>query len=298
MIVLNLTDCPVGLRGDLTKWLMEVSAGVFVGQVSTRVREGIWERVVETCRNGRAILVYNTSGEQRLDFKVHGDVWEPIDFDGIKLMLRPSPARLKTMQKATTHSFSNAAKNRTAKRFSEEKTKYPVTYVVIDVETTGLDSETNEIIEIGAIKVIDHNRVDAYQSFVLITEQIPHKIEELTGITAQMITENGKKLYDVLNEFFAFLGDLPIVAHNADFDTGFLLQGCIKCNIPLFSNRCIDTQVMARCKARGLESYKLSALAAKFEIAYENPHRSLGDCEVTRMIYEKLIDFSRAEIES
>lgn len=91
MLVLVLSACPLGLRGYLTRWLIEVSAGVFVGRVSVRVREAIWARTTEQVRTGRAILVFSTRSEQGFSFRSHGHHWEPIDIDGITLMLRPLP---------------------------------------------------------------------------------------------------------------------------------------------------------------------------------------------------------------
>ncbi len=89
MIVLVLTACPPGLRGYVTRWLLEISAGVFVGAVSKRVRELLWKRAKEMIRSGRAIMVFQARNEQHLSFLVHGHHWEPIDVDGITLMLRP-----------------------------------------------------------------------------------------------------------------------------------------------------------------------------------------------------------------
>ncbi|MFT4135337.1 type I-E CRISPR-associated endoribonuclease Cas2e [Microbacterium sp.] len=91
MVVLVLSACPAGLRGYLTRWLLEISAGVFVGAVSKRVRELMWKRTVQMVRTGRAIMVFSARNEQRLSFLVHGHHWEPIDVDGITLMLRPTP---------------------------------------------------------------------------------------------------------------------------------------------------------------------------------------------------------------
>lgn len=90
MIVMVLSACPAGLRGDLTKWLLEISPGVFVGQGSARVRGLLWERVTELSKDGRAIMVYSSDGEQRLRFKVHRHDWTPIDLDGLTLMKRPA----------------------------------------------------------------------------------------------------------------------------------------------------------------------------------------------------------------
>ena len=93
MIVLVLSACPPGLRGYLTRWMLAISAGVFVGRVSKRVRELMWERTVGMVRTGRAIMVFSARNEQGLDFLVHGHHWTPVDFDGIALMLRPSDTR-------------------------------------------------------------------------------------------------------------------------------------------------------------------------------------------------------------
>lgn len=118
MIVLVLTACPPGLRGQITRWLQEISAGVFVGHLNPRVRDNVWQRVVEGVGTGRAILVFTARNEQGYDFKVHGHDWKPVDLDGIKLMLRPAkpvPLR-KRGQTASEHGgrrqegWSNAAR--------------------------------------------------------------------------------------------------------------------------------------------------------------------------------------------
>lgn len=95
MVVLVLSACPAGLRGHLTRWLLEISAGVFVGHVSARVRDLMWLNVCEMTSGGRALMVYSVPGEQRMDFRVHNHHWMPTDFDGLTLMMRPrnEPAR-------------------------------------------------------------------------------------------------------------------------------------------------------------------------------------------------------------
>lgn len=113
MVVLVLTACPVGLRGHLTRWLMEISPGVFVGAVPARVREQLWERVLELCKDGRAVMVHSVRGEQRLAFRIHRHEWEPVDIDGIELIRRPSaPAARYGMRQG----WSSASKYRRAAR--------------------------------------------------------------------------------------------------------------------------------------------------------------------------------------
>lgn len=89
MVVVVLTACPVGLRGHLTRWLLEVSPGVFCGKVSARVREQLWEQITSMCKDGRALMVFSKRNDQGLDFRVHRHDWEPVDFDGLTLMRRP-----------------------------------------------------------------------------------------------------------------------------------------------------------------------------------------------------------------
>lgn len=90
MTVIVLAACPVGLRGHLTRWLLEISPGVFVGKINARVRRLMWERVTEMVKNGRAIMVFSADNEQGLGFAVHAHNWVPVDFEGVNLMLRPA----------------------------------------------------------------------------------------------------------------------------------------------------------------------------------------------------------------
>jgi len=90
MVVLVLTACPSGLRGYLTRWLLEISPGVFTGHVSSRVRSLLWDKTTAMVKDGRAIMVFAARNEQRLQFNVHRHDWVPTDFDGVQLMMRPA----------------------------------------------------------------------------------------------------------------------------------------------------------------------------------------------------------------
>ncbi|MDO4564485.1 MAG: type I-E CRISPR-associated endoribonuclease Cas2e [Clostridia bacterium] len=124
MIVLSLTNCPQALRGDLTRWLLEISTGVYVGNISSRVRDELWRRITANVKSGRVVMVFSAKNEQRMDFRVHNSSWEPIDFDGLKLMLRPSEKRLQSKREqqelnagAPKHGYSKASKMLAAKRY-------------------------------------------------------------------------------------------------------------------------------------------------------------------------------------
>ncbi|WP_189594478.1 type I-E CRISPR-associated endoribonuclease Cas2e [Streptomyces massasporeus] len=91
MTVIVLANCPAGLRGFLTRWLLEVSAGVFVGNPSARIRDVLWEEVRTYAGQGRALLAHTTNNEQGYTFRTHEHTWHPTDHEGIILIHRPNP---------------------------------------------------------------------------------------------------------------------------------------------------------------------------------------------------------------
>lgn len=301
MIVLTLTDCPPALRGELTRWLLEVNTGVYVGKVSARVRDHIWHRVQEQAVKGRATMVFSTGkGEQRLDFRTHNADWEPIDFDGLKLMLRPSSSRLaKRYEKSADqlHSgYSKASKFLKARQMSR-RDPFPAwnDYVVIDVETTGLSPYQDEILEIGAIKVRNHEVIGQYQTLIKINGKIPQDVAKLTGITDEMLEQQGKPLKEALTEFMEFVQDLPVIVHNSDFDYAFLRAACGRFGLPLFSNRRLDTLAMARRFVDHVANFRLETLLEHFGIEVTGLHRSLNDCFAAMQLYIKLNEIRQNE---
>lgn len=89
MIIIVLTAVPTGLRGHLTRWLLEVAPGVYVGKLPARVRDRLWGQIVSMMGNGRALMIHSAANEQGLSFRTSGHSWEPEDVDGIRLMRRP-----------------------------------------------------------------------------------------------------------------------------------------------------------------------------------------------------------------
>lgn len=123
MVVIVLTACPAGLRGDLTRWLLEISPGVFVGHLNARVRDRLWERVVGMVKDGRAIMVYSARNEQHLAFRVHKASWQPVNYDGLELIKRPLPegeAEDSASSGFHRNGWSNASRYRRARRFSKK----------------------------------------------------------------------------------------------------------------------------------------------------------------------------------
>lgn len=288
MVVISLENCPLALRGDLTKWLLEISPGVYVGQISARVRDNLWKRVCEECRNGRATMVFSARNEQHLDFKVHNAPWEPIDFDGLKLMMRPSPSRVKALGKKRV-GFSSASKESFAsRRFAREPHACPDTYVVIDLETTGADTRNDKIIEICALRFENGVKQGSLSSLVRTDGQLSKDIRALTGLTDGDL-KKGKELDALLEELLDFIEDFPLVMHNTAFDMGFLDKALEDCDIDELENESIDTLSLARKKIPKASSYRLGDLCDLLAIPHGKLHRAQSDCMATNELFKKLM---------
>lgn len=124
------------------------------GNVSSRVRDAVWDRVCQNLKNGQATLVYTAAGEQRMEFRTHNTSWEAVDFDGIKLMRRPLP-QTQTEAMDLKPGFSKAAKYQMAQKMAQRTARKPGKndYTVIDLETTGLHAATDSIVEYGAVRL-------------------------------------------------------------------------------------------------------------------------------------------------
>lgn len=114
MTVIVLTNCPAGLRGFLTRWLLEISAGVFIGNPSARVRDVLWAEVQEYADQGRALLAHTANTEQGFTFRTHDHKWHPTDHEGLTLIRRPAEgaATRKQPPGGPKPGWSRAAKRR------------------------------------------------------------------------------------------------------------------------------------------------------------------------------------------
>ncbi|MFE4687543.1 type I-E CRISPR-associated endoribonuclease Cas2e [Streptomyces sp. NPDC056721] len=111
MTVIVLTNCPAGLRGFLTRWLLEISAGVFIGNPSARIRDLLWDEVQQYAGQGRALLAHTTSNEQGFTFRTHDHAWQLVDHEGLSLIRRPSQNGTSSTQ-VPKKGWSNASKRR------------------------------------------------------------------------------------------------------------------------------------------------------------------------------------------
>lgn len=286
--MLTMTNCPPKLRGDLSKWLCEINTGVYVGNLSTRVRDAVWDRVCENLKNGQATLVYTTGGEQHMDFRTHNTSWEAVDFDGIKLMRRPTgKGQMPPAQERA--GFSKAAGYQRARKAAgaPERKSQRENYTVIDLETTGLDPASDAIVEYGALRVRDGRPAEEFSALVRQSAALPPTIVQLTGITPEMLAQ-GMEAQAALEAFLDFVGSDPLVGYNLAFDLKFLRIACIRRGRPLLTNRSIDLLPLSRRKITGVSNYKLLTLVQHFGVAGCVAHRALPDCRLIQKVYAKL----------
>ncbi len=158
-------------------------------------------------------------------------------------------------------------------------------FVCVDVETTGLSPKEEKIIEIGAVKVINGEITERFQSFIYPGRRLDPRIIALTGITDDMLKDApGSK--EVMERFRDFCGDLPIMGHNLPFDYGFLKRAMVNEKL-VFEKAGLDTLKIARKYLTQLESRSLEYLCKYFQITH-TAHRALGDAEATVGLYQIL----------
>ncbi len=161
-------------------------------------------------------------------------------------------------------------------------------FVVFDIETTGLSSEKNNITEIGAVKVSDGKIVDTWSTFVNPGEKIPPEITDLTGITDSMVAD-APKIGEILGDFLQFCEGSVLVAHNAKFDVGFIKTACKRNNIE-FNLTWLDTLLLARCLYPDLPKHTLDFLSKHLNVLLENHHRAVDDAKATADIFVKMLN--------
>lgn len=161
-------------------------------------------------------------------------------------------------------------------------------YVAIDLEMTGLQAKTERILEIGAVKVIDHVQTEQFRTFVNPHRRLSDAICQLTGITQEMVADAPEDR-EALRTLLDFVGDLTLVGHNIMFDYSFLKQCAANHRIHLEKTG-VDTLKISRVCLPELESKKLEAVCRHFHIQEKQEHRALADARMTAQLMEVLLD--------
>ena len=166
-------------------------------------------------------------------------------------------------------------------------------FVAFDLETTGLSSRDDRIIEIGAVILKDGKEIDRFQTFVDPERQLERKIVELTGITDEML-QGAPKIREILPKFLEFVGDRVLVAHNSDFDTGFIRAECQRQGLP-YRYTAADTLILSQNLLQHLSKFKLDIVSNALNLPDFNHHRAGDDAMTCGLIMTKLMEMLEQE---
>ncbi len=166
--------------------------------------------------------------------------------------------------------------------FGDKECSFSDEFVVFDIETTGLSSVTDKIIEIGAVRCKGDEILDRFDTFVNPGFHIPEEITRLTSITDEDVAD-APDIKTALQAFLEFAGDTVLVAHNASFDTSFIRRACNECELS-FTNTYLDTLALSRYVNSDLKRHNLDALKDYFNLEDFHHHRACDDAEITAKI--------------
>ncbi|PLX31124.1 MAG: PolC-type DNA polymerase III, partial [Clostridiales bacterium] len=161
-------------------------------------------------------------------------------------------------------------------------------FIVFDIETTGLSFKNDRITEIGAVKIRNGKIVDSINWLINPQIEIPQNIQELTGITNEMV-KNAPSLDSIIDDIKSYFGEHPIVAHNASFDYTFMRNAFESFNESI-ENTVIDTVEMAKLIFPEYKRYNLKSLCKRLKINLENHHRASDDARAAAEILISMLD--------
>lgn len=191
-------------------------------------------------------------------------------------LVRRNIGYFKEWQERVAERQDNLAKRATVLDAALAATRQP--FIVADIETTGLNAATNEVLEFAAVQVTpDGDITGEFSTLVRVSQRVPAEITRLTGITQDAIDRQGRPLADAMKAFAAFAGAHPVFFHNAPFDLGFIKKAARQTNVK-FVNPVHDTLPLARHAWPSLVAYKLATLAQHIG-APVSTHRALADAK-------------------
>lgn len=171
---------------------------------------------------------------------------------------------------------------------------FPDSYVVMDIETTGLNPKENEIIELSVLRVENDRIVEEFSTLVKPSGTISPYITRLTGIS-QSMTENAPDIKTAIKRFADFCSDSIIMGHNVKFDIGFISTNLHRHHNLPFANDYVDTLRLARIYLPSLPNKKLGTIASFFKFDTSGMHRGLKDCVVTNLCFQKMKEMAKVK---
>ena len=306
--VITLKKVPNSLRGDLTRWMQEIATGVYVGSYNSRVREHLWKRITETVGKGEATLCYSCRNELGYSFSTYDTERQIVDYDGIPLVLIPSENTTEEDTRKKQHGFSDACKYYKANRrvraldtsTSKKETDGDETSVAstdqdnrkvndvvfLDIETTGLNADTDHIIEIGAVKKSGEKLIE-FHRLIRVNVNIPDVVRCMTGITDEMLSK-GSTLEESAREFNDFIQETILVGYNISFDIKFLNRAFEKLSLDSIHNKTIELMHEVKKRNRFQTNYKFETTLKEYGISKEVPHRALEDARLMYKLYNHM----------
>ncbi len=172
--------------------------------------------------------------------------------------------------------------------FNSKKQDIDTEYCVFDLETTGISHITEKITEVGIIKIKNGEIIDTFECFVNPEKPIPEEVVAVTHITDEMVAD-AETIDKVMPKVLEFMGDSVLVAHNADFDIGYMKYNCEKLGLK-FENTYIDTLRLAKAIFPEFSKYKLGIIADKLGIKVDVAHRALDDVKTLVAVFKEMIE--------
>ncbi len=285
--VITLKKVPNSLRGDLTRWMQEIATGVYVGNFNSRVREALWQRIIDTVGDGEATMSFAFRNEIGYSFQTINAARQVVDYNGIPLVLLPSENDEERVRSITA-GFSNASKMHRARRVASPNIdNVQREYVFLDIETTGLDVEKDRIIEVGSIKVSGEKEV-MFQRLIKTEIEVPDVIENLTGINGSKLSSEGIELKQCIAEFIEFIGKSDLIGYNIRFDIKFLNKALSDLALAPIHNKTIDLMQEAKKRNMFQINYKLETTLREYGIDQTVQHRALKDAKLIYQLYKAM----------
>jgi DNA polymerase-3 subunit alpha (Gram-positive type) len=165
-------------------------------------------------------------------------------------------------------------------------------FVVVDVETTGLNPEEDRVCEVGALRMVGGQETGRFQSLVQPGRPMPEGARATHGISDEML-KDAPGFERIAADFRKFMSGSVLVAQNAEFDVSFLNSEFVRAGMTKLAMPALDTILLARKVRPGLSSYNLDALAWQFKIKVKDRHRSIADCEVAAGVFWQCVEALR-----
>lgn len=249
-------------------------------------------KFIEALKEGDALIMKGEMSEYngKPDFKINniGRCDFPEDFVPERKPAKKAPARYKKICPSEIKDYSQM--NMFKQNVTPSACLMGKTFVVLDVETTGLDMINDRITEIGAVKIVDGVITDCFTTLINPQVKISQRITDLTGIDNEMVKDK-PTFKEVSGDFYKYIDGAVLVAHNASFDMGMIKNHFERENYCV-ENNYYDTLEMSRNTLKGLKNYQLNTVCGYFGIEFLH-HRAMSDAHATAKLFIELINLKK-----